>query len=311
MQDPVSYVDFKQYKQAFSKLQSLCYKDIIINQVGVRMLGVDFMDVKPDWQTKNHKHSFFEFHYVVEGGTDTLIQNTTYRTNQGHFYILPPGTYHVNYQSCKKSHIGFTTRWEFFETGRRTGLENTAWELVRTKDFLPLVTSQPVQDDGRIFNAMKKLLELVEESTSIMKIQLAYVDLLLDISKAYIDARTGSTPISVGSMSDNAVVHKAIQFMEEHYREDIQVSDIAKEVHVSYSHLARLFKCHAGRSVNDCLNEVRMSNAHKLLKDPQKSVEEVAREVGFNSERYFCTLFKRMYGQSPGRYKKSAFRLPE
>ena len=54
------------YKQYFDRLQAIAYKQISINGVCIRVLGVHFMDNGPDWKVIKHRHSFFEFHYVAE-----------------------------------------------------------------------------------------------------------------------------------------------------------------------------------------------------------------------------------------------------
>lgn len=113
------------------------------------------------------------------------------------------------------------------------------------------------------------------------------------------------------NMIHNNIINTTIQFIEDNYYQDIDVKDVANSVHLSYSHLSRLFKNWVGETVSQYIKKVRLKKAAYLLKCTDKDIASIAREVGFNSEYYFSNDFKKNIGMSPGNYRKSISGLSE
>lgn len=110
---------------------------------------------------------------------------------------------------------------------------------------------------------------------------------------------------------DNNIVNMAARFIEENCCQKIDVTDVAKSVHLSYSHLSRLFKLHLGESLNHYINKARLKKAQYLLKCSDKDIDSIASESGFRSSIYFCSIFKKTIGMSPGHYRRSATGLTD
>jgi two-component system response regulator YesN len=101
----------------------------------------------------------------------------------------------------------------------------------------------------------------------------------------------------------DSIVRKAMKFIEEHFAEAISVKDVADEVCVSESYFKSIFKKTSGYSYSEYLTRVRMDKAKELLHSTQKTVTEIAMEVGFHTPTSFSTLFRREVGMSPTQYK--------
>jgi two-component system, response regulator YesN len=87
-------------------------------------------------------------------------------------------------------------------------------------------------------------------------------------------------------------------------REDLTLQNAADEFKISPAYLSRLLRQELGSSFIDYLTQVRIKKAIKLLEDPFIKIYEVAEKVGYNSQHYFCTAFKKAIGISPLEYKK-------
>lgn len=94
------------------------------------------------------------------------------------------------------------------------------------------------------------------------------------------------------------------KYLEQHYNQPLSLPDLAKMVWLSPWHLSHLFKEKTGQTVSECLVQLRMRQAARLLSFTSRTVEEIARDVGFESPFYFSRLFKRYYGISPLPYRK-------
>jgi len=85
----------------------------------------------------------------------------------------------------------------------------------------------------------------------------------------------------------------------------LSVNEIAHELGMSRIQVYRKVKAVLGFSVNDYLVSVRLKKAKHLLINSEKSIAEIAFEVGFSSPAYFSTIFKTKFQKSPKDFKTS------
>jgi two-component system response regulator YesN len=84
------------------------------------------------------------------------------------------------------------------------------------------------------------------------------------------------------------------------------IRDLALEIHLSPSHLQRLFKHETGVSMGEWLGEQRLQRAAQLLEKSYLSVKEIAHAVGYEHPSSFIRAFERRFTQAPARYRKQA-----
>ena len=305
-------MDLHDYRQCFDRLQAIAYRHISVNGVSIRVLGVHFMDNGPEWKVFKHRHSFFEFHYVTDHYTYTTINDSEQKITAGSFYLMPPGTYHSHRQDPGCGHTGFSLRWEYGLDGKKDEKqENSGYELSRIQDALLTAHSQPVADEAGIADSMLGLLKMAGAGVGVLQLQLEFCQLLNNIAGCY---STGAKayPAAINyNFLENQIVNNAIKFVEENYSQEIDAGNISSSVHLSYSHLARLFKKHTGDTVNHHLSRIRLGKAQRLLMCSDKGIAQIAREVGYNNDHYFCTAFKKLYGVTPGNYRHGCGPLSE
>lgn len=93
-------------------------------------------------------------------------------------------------------------------------------------------------------------------------------------------------------------------YINDHYDEDITVTDIAERFFVSESYLSRFFKEKSGKSVMKYVNDVRIERAKTYLLRTSMSVGEIANCVGFDDINYFSRKFRLTSGMTPSEYRK-------
>jgi len=99
------------------------------------------------------------------------------------------------------------------------------------------------------------------------------------------------------------VLRKAIDYINEHYTEQITLNDVAENVYVSSYYISRMFKKELGKNFVDYLNGLRMEKAKELLKDPKYKTYLIAELVGIPDAHYFSRLFKKHEGVTPTEYR--------
>lgn len=94
-------------------------------------------------------------------------------------------------------------------------------------------------------------------------------------------------------------------FMERHYEQAIDIEQLAGSMQVSSRHFRRLFKDTYGISAMDYINELRMKKAKQLMEKGCMTIEEIARQTGYNNESHFRRMFRKQVGIPPALYLKN------
>lgn len=103
---------------------------------------------------------------------------------------------------------------------------------------------------------------------------------------------------------DTPIIRSVKQYINEHYKEDIKLSQIAKIAYMNPYYFSSFFKKETGQNFKHYLLEVRMKEAKKLLFETDMKTYEIAKEVGYNDVRSFTDKFREVYGGSPSSLKK-------
>ncbi|SFR03911.1 PocR ligand-binding domain-containing protein [Desulfoscipio geothermicus] len=102
------------------------------------------------------------------------------------------------------------------------------------------------------------------------------------------------------------VLEKVVKYVEAEYSKNLTLDSLAQLFYYSPCYLSSIFKKELGVTFVDYLTQARVKEAKKLLLNTNKTVSQVAAEVGFNSETYFSRVFKKLVGMPPGEYRKLA-----
>jgi AraC-like DNA-binding protein len=91
---------------------------------------------------------------------------------------------------------------------------------------------------------------------------------------------------------------------QESSNKNLSLDMIADRLNMSTDYVGKLFKKYTGKSIVVRINEERIENAKKLLVETKLSINEIIDQVGFSTDKYFFSLFKKMNGLTPNEYRK-------
>jgi len=100
------------------------------------------------------------------------------------------------------------------------------------------------------------------------------------------------------------VIRKAVEYIDEHYSEDISAQKVAREVYLNANYFSHIFKKLKKESFTDYLNKVRIEKAKELLAGNLYKVYEVSSMVGYSDYKYFSMIFKKFVGVTPTEFNK-------
>ena len=108
-----------------------------------------------------------------------------------------------------------------------------------------------------------------------------------------------SNPKEVNAADYFEMTQKAVDYIEEHLDERIQVYDLARISLCSEAHFSRIFRAIVGLSVMDYMRGRRLSLAARELALAHAKVLDVALKYGYETPEAFAKAFKRFHGTSP------------
>lgn len=122
---------------------------------------------------------------------------------------------------------------------------------------------------------------------------------IVQISPVGVMQRSSTDTLAV----EEPLLRQTIEFINNMYREDIGVEQIALQVNVSRRWLEKLFKVHLDSTPNEYLSQVRVNEAKRLLAvKPRLSIKDIAESCGFHDPRRLGKVFRRLVGMSPSQY---------
>lgn len=105
------------------------------------------------------------------------------------------------------------------------------------------------------------------------------------------------------------LTRNALQYINLHAIEGIQLNDVADKLCVSANYLSALIRKETGVTFHEHMLEARMNVARSMLADPRTLVEEVARAVGYGNYISFYNAFKRIEHMTPTEYRNRKAKL--
>lgn len=99
-------------------------------------------------------------------------------------------------------------------------------------------------------------------------------------------------------------INGAVDYINSHLHEPINLYDLANAVHISGFHFHRIFKAFLGESPGEYIQRLRLEKAVFKLQTTQLTLSEIADHTGYQSPHALSKAFKKRFGISPSAYRK-------
>ncbi|CUB06337.1 helix-turn-helix domain-containing protein [Marinomonas fungiae] len=247
------------------------------------------------WHIKAHQHTQLLQILLLKSGSVQLQMDADKRFLEGRWgIIIPPGTVH-----------GF--RFAPQTDGRvlsisdsLLGSDYASSAFIRAPDCINL---NGEQED---FQHLWQLLNLLEyEFHHINSHKNELIEHLLKSILVYIERHHASVSAQPQS-HDDLTLQRLKGLVNNHLREHWKLCDYASALNVSDKKLNRLTQQAYGKTVIQLVHEHLLLEAKRHLIYTQKSVEEIAYDLGFKDPGYFSRFFKRCEEMTPGQYRQAS-----
>lgn len=93
-----------------------------------------------------------------------------------------------------------------------------------------------------------------------------------------------------------------LQYIQNHY-DTVSLQEICEKYHYSPAYLSRIIKKYTGSTFSQIITEKKMEQAEHLLNHTQRSITDIAQELGYHDASHFSTVFRKHHQQSPSQYR--------
>lgn len=278
------------------------YRSIIDSEVVQALLGTEDIHEDP---SRKHFHNLMEVGICRRGNGEILCKNRKYRYSEETIIIVPANEVHAIISTGDEKSF-----WEYIYINPLAVLKQT--DILRRERKL----SQYFVNDQVIVRDREDALFLREEVNLLMDQMrvkeygycqcvwgLTYAILMeiVKINHEMDDKQGNSWKVDKRSSSN---ITRALDYVDEHFGEDIRTSDIAKAAFVSETTLRKLFHEHFDMSPGQYVNYIRIQKAGELMRRTDASIAEVAGTVGYDNLSTFINNFKLYTGETPSKWKE-------
>lgn len=106
------------------------------------------------------------------------------------------------------------------------------------------------------------------------------------------------------NISPFSVIKTGIDYIYDHYKEDITLEDIANICSISPCYFSRVFKKELGVNFITYINKMRIDEAKKILINSNETINNISLKMGFDNCGYFIKVFKKIIGVTPKKYRQ-------
>jgi len=232
----------------------------------------------------------FQWIQTRSGGGMLELEGRSYPVGTGQGILLYPGVSHKYYPAQEPWFVNWITL-----TGK---LVPDMLKYVRMPGSGVYTLSHPQAVENRIHKAYR-LLTSQSYLKGIQASAMAY-ELLLDFLQ-YLEKE--------GEVSHSSNVDRlqpVFDMIEENIHHPLSLEDMAEAIGVTPQYFCDLFKAVTNQRPVEYINQRRIDRAKELLiRAPQLKIHEIALDVGFESDSYFGTVFRKQEGVSPRQFRAS------
>lgn len=243
-----------------------------------------------DNMVRSHYHEFFEIYYLEQGRRQHIIEDNQYILQPDEFIIFPPFVMH---HSFEENDIPFQRLLLYFSPEAIHSAQ-----ILRTLSERSRVYKLPRAQSHSIYQLMQNILEEQERgdlySRELITLQLNQLAVLLVRNSA-----EAARPEQRNRLTD------IINYLHEHYTEDISLEQLANHFYISQYHLCREFKRYTSSTIIQYIHNLRVLHAQRLLQESDYSITEISKRVGFSNVTHFNRVYKSVTGMSPSQNKQA------
>lgn len=267
-----------------------------------------------DLPEREHTHDFVEIEYIWNGSGHQIINGTNYFVERGDLLFFNFGDVHEYYPDKEIGIINCLINPRFFGD-ELVNSENAMDILTLTlfKDFSGTIEDIPhkIKFLGRDLIELEAIMEFMgnefkDKLPGYMTALKGYANVLL--TKIFRVQKKQNSHSIYGDI--DRITPQVLKYIEENYNKKLSLKELASSSFYNPSYFSRVFKECFGKTLTQYINEKRINETTRLIKETDFSMEEIGNMVGIRDKKQFYKTFKEYTGLTPNAYKKTIKKNP-
>lgn len=230
-----------------------------------------------------HTHNDIELIYVEKGKTRAFFDRKPFEVSSGDLFVSFPNQVHYYEGSTPgKYHL------VIFSPEILYGIKNELSSNIPLNNVIHLPKDSPIPS---------LITQLINEGEYFATEHAGIINLIMATVLRQIEFKPRIK-------THNDTLQNIIDYCEKSFTEDIQLENLAEELHLNKYHISHLLNQKMGIGFNAYINALRIDKACDYLKETDKKTADISSEVGFGSIRTFNRVFVDTMGITPIQYRK-------
>ena len=243
------------------------------------------------------RQSSLEISYVLKGEYEAVTTEFSYGLKEQDMIVIAPYDIHMLHKKKPEDpgliltiHIDLTRMSDAMAGSVRDGFSTA----ICTKEHNPKTYLQLKRKIGEILE------ELIENRYDLYHMNVLMME-IIQIAAARNSFSVDDLPLHT-DYHENYM--KAIKYIDSHYKENLTLTRIAKELSFSVSYTSKLLKKYTGIPFVKYLSYVRVRASLEKILEGRESIEKIASDYGLPSSKAYTQVFRELYGIVPSIYRK-------
>jgi AraC family transcriptional activator of pobA len=253
---------------------------------------------------QSHQSEYYKIFFLEEGkGSYSVDFNNFKLEGAGLFFLSPGQVLGVQSEAVKSGYqIMFNREFYCVEThGKEIACNGVLFNNVHQTTFIQLESGEESTFKHWVQFLIKELSNPGKAHRDLLETYLKMI--LIEALRVHDEQQAVTT--SPASESNSQLVADFIALVDKHFRSVHAVGEYADLLFVSPKSLSKRLKLHGYGTPTKLIRDRIVLEAKRALRYSQKSVKEIAFELGYNDPAYFTRLFKKAEGQSPQAYRST------
>jgi AraC-like DNA-binding protein len=252
-------------------------------------------------------HPDIELLYVIKGKGTRLVGDSIDNFGPGDLVMIGKNVPHVWYSDEKIEQGDRDLNSEIIFILFKTDIFGEKfWQLPESQSILKLIklSGRGIKITGKSCDQVIVLMRTISSSVGFNRITLLLS--ILEIIASRKEYQFLSSPIVQHAIneSDSTRLNKVYKYVNDNYQSEITLDNAASIANLSTQAFCRYFRERANKTFIKFLNEIRISNACRLLAEQDLPVARICYNCGYSNVSYFIKQFKKITGFTPLSYKK-------
>ncbi|MBR3796310.1 MAG: helix-turn-helix domain-containing protein [Clostridia bacterium] len=253
-----------------------------------------------------HIHNCMEIGVCLAGWGQVHLRQTNYAFSAGSVIVAPRGVYHN--QTCAGEPL---THWLYIVLNEDHLLRKTPERYRSTiTALLESIRESGLFLENSVDNSINAMIKLMldlrrrDDADAEIQLELCAYLLLMELSR-YVASMPLPVTAAAADPRRRQPIEPALAYVYEHYKEAIQIADLARSCSMSESYFRKQFLKIMGLSPMEHVNRYRIHRAMNLLRTTSDPIQNIAVRAGFSSIAAFNRNFKQFSGLSPSEWRRS------